>query len=109
MSTGSWRDEVRRAVERTCAEQGVPVHITDRTVVDQVVVLLRGVGAGGGAQARSAAPPPAPARSVSPGRMDTLDRDVSGSHGPGSDHDVVDQRLDDGALTVEVERGPLSA
>jgi hypothetical protein len=40
MSSPSWADEVRAQVERTCAAQGVPVRVSDRTVVEQVAVLL---------------------------------------------------------------------
>lgn len=38
-------ERVRAWVERTCAEQGVPVKVTDRKVVAQVAELLRGSSA----------------------------------------------------------------
>jgi len=40
-SEDEWRERVRAWVERTCAEQGVPVKVTDRRVVAQVAELLR--------------------------------------------------------------------
>ena len=36
-----WQEHVQARVERTCAEQGVPVKVTDRHVVAQVAQLLR--------------------------------------------------------------------
>lgn len=36
----SWVDRVRAVVESTCADQGIPVCVTDRGALRQVVVLL---------------------------------------------------------------------
>jgi hypothetical protein len=36
-----WQEHCQAWVERTCAEQGVPVKVTDRRVVAQVAELLR--------------------------------------------------------------------
>ena len=36
-----WQAHCQAWVERTCAEQGVPVKVTDRRVVAQVAELLR--------------------------------------------------------------------
>jgi len=36
-----WQEQCQAWVERTCAEQGVPVKVTDRHVVVQVAQLLR--------------------------------------------------------------------
>jgi hypothetical protein len=36
-----WQEHCQAWVERTCAEQGVPVKVTDRRVVAQVAQLLR--------------------------------------------------------------------
>lgn len=38
----AWETEVREWVERTCAEQGVPVKVTDPATLRKVAVLLRG-------------------------------------------------------------------
>jgi hypothetical protein len=54
MTAGNWADRVRSLVEATCAEQGVPVYVTDRAVVDQVAVLLSADRDRRRAQARSA-------------------------------------------------------
>jgi hypothetical protein len=48
LSDPLWRDQVRAVVERTCAEQGVPLYVTDARVVDQIVVLLGRGGVAGG-------------------------------------------------------------
>jgi len=36
-----WQEHCQAWVERTCAEQGVPVKVTDRRVVARVAELLR--------------------------------------------------------------------
>jgi hypothetical protein len=36
-----WREQVAAWVDRTCAEQGVPVKVTDRRVVREVAAILR--------------------------------------------------------------------
>jgi hypothetical protein len=36
-----WSERVKAWVEQSCAEQGVPVKVTDRRVVAQVAELLR--------------------------------------------------------------------
>jgi hypothetical protein len=36
-----WQEHCQAWVERTCAEQGVPVKVTDRRVVAQVAELMR--------------------------------------------------------------------
>jgi hypothetical protein len=36
-----WHERVQEWVERTCAEQGVPVKVTDRRVVREVAAILR--------------------------------------------------------------------
>jgi hypothetical protein len=100
----AWRVEIRALVSRTCAEQGVPVWVNDPGVIAKVVTLMGGSGAGGPrkrAEPRRAA---APVPSQSPHRVDSLDLDRSCARGGGADLHVTDDRLDDGALPVEVQR-----
>ena len=54
MSEPSWAERVRAVVEDTCREQGVPLRVSDREVIQHVAVLLGSAGVGGRAQARSA-------------------------------------------------------
>lgn len=104
-----WVDDVRALVERTCAEQGLPVQVTDRATVEQVVVLLGRTDGGGAPKRGSASAPPAPAGSEAPEGLDALDGNCSDASGAGHDLYVVNQCLHDGALPVEVEFGPLLA
>jgi hypothetical protein len=104
-----WAEDVRALVERTCAEQGVPVQVTDRATVERVMVLLGRTDAGGARKRGSASTPPAPAASEAPDRLNALDGNCAGTTGPGHDLHVVDQGLDDGTLAVEVEFAPLLA
>jgi hypothetical protein len=107
--SGDFAAQVRRLVETTCADQGVPLHVTDCDTVERVVVLLSGSGGGDARKCVSAGTSPAPARSEAPHRSHALDRDRAGSPDAWEDLDVVDQCFDDGALPVEVEVGPLLA
>ena len=109
MSGDSWALEVRALVERTCADQGVPVVVTERGVVERVSVLLGARRTRGRAHARSASTAPGRTRSEAPHGADTIDGHVAGASDAGEDLDVVDQGLDDGSLPVEVEGRPLSA
>ena len=107
MTAEAWSDRVRAVLEQTCAEQGVPVLVSDAAVVERVVVLLSATGAERRAQARSASTPPAAAHSEAPGRTNPLDRYGSRTDHGGMDHDVVDEGFNDRTLPVEVEGGPL--
>jgi hypothetical protein len=91
--------------------QGLPDQVSDALVLAQVGVLL-GAGAEGtraqGAPAPSARPPAAP--SEGPVGLDALGvESVAAGNGGGLDCDVVDDGLDDRALTGEVEALPLTA
>lgn len=73
MSAGqSWTEQVRALVEQTCAEQGVPMRVTDGATVARVVTLLKGAEAGTRAQARSASTEPGTALSEAPDWADAL-------------------------------------
>lgn len=96
------REQVAAWVQRTCAEQGVPVYVSDAATIDRVVTLLRGgtaerTRAERGSTARSA-------RSDSPDGPDAVGVERS----PGDlglvDDGVVKDGLDDGGLSGEVER-----
>jgi hypothetical protein len=58
----AWRVEVRALVSRTCAEQGVPLRVSDLGVIARVVTLMGGAGGGGPRKRaeprRAAAPAP---------------------------------------------------
>ena len=93
-------------VEATCAEQGLPVLVTDRAVLLRVSTLLgMPVSDEGsrGARRRAAR------RLGSPGRAEPVDVDRSHAGGRGQDLDVLDECLDDRDLAAEVEPGPLLA
>jgi hypothetical protein len=96
-------------VERTCADQGVPALVSDRSVLERVVVLLGRTEVGRRAQRRSASPALAPAGSEAPHRANAIDGNGAGSPDSGQDLHVIDQGFDHGALSVEVEVGPLFA
>lgn len=99
-------DELAAWVAESCAAQGVPVKVTDVTVVRRVGVLLRGAADGPGAQARSAAPRDTAARSEAPDDVHSGPVEVAGSWGAGSDDDVVDQGGGDRVLPRQVQRVP---
>ena len=81
----------------SCQEQGVPVKVTDPTVIRKVGVLLGTMGGEGRGEARSASRP-SPAGLQAPGdgnagRVHCLD-----TGGAGGDHRVVDDSSHDGVL-----------
>jgi hypothetical protein len=97
---GKLSPEVVRAwVERSCAQQQVPVTVSDPVTLARIGVLLgRGGSAapGGGAAARTSLGPP--------DRRHAVGIEPSGTFsGVGGDDAVVEDRADDGALPVEVE------
>jgi len=88
-------DAVREWVERSCAEQGVPVAVTDPATLGRIGVLLGGAGAApAGGAARPGLQPPQ--------RTHAVRIEPSGG-AAGADHGVVEDRGDDGPLPVEVE------
>ena len=88
-------DDVRALVERTCAAQGIPVYASAPGVVAAVAALL---GSGFSREG-----------SGTPDRLDASGVETVGLSLRGVDHDVMDNRLDDGTLAVEVEGGPLAS
>jgi hypothetical protein len=96
-------------VEASCAAQGVPVKVTDPTVVRRVGVLLGAEPEGVRARKRSGTRTPSGAASVPPddlhaGRVQAVD-----SGRAGTDRHVVDQCSDDRVLTRQVQGVPRSA
>lgn len=86
----SFAEQVRALVERSCAEQGVPVRVTDGSTVSRVVTLLKGTEAGTRAHARSASTEPAAAPSETPDWANALDGDRLSASGSGHDLHVLD-------------------
>ena len=96
-------EQIRAWVEASCAQQGVPVAVTDPATVERIVVLLGGTGREGpgrGAATRRGLQPP--------DRGDAVGAERFGGS-PGADGGVVEDGGDDGALAVEVEPGPFVA
>lgn len=102
-------DDLAAWVAESCAVQGVPVKVTDPTVLRRVGVLLSGAAEGSRAQARSAAPRDSAARSEAPHDVHAGSVKGPGAGGAGSDDDVVDQGADDGVLPRQVQRVPRCA
>jgi hypothetical protein len=95
------REQVVCWVERTCAEQGVPVYVSDPVTIAQVVTLLRG-----GTTERTRAERGSTGR---PARSDPPDGPHAGwvERSPGDlglvDDGVVEDGLHDGGLPGEVQ------
>lgn len=102
--------ELAAWVASSCAAQGVPVKVTDPTVVRRVGTLRGAAGAGPRVRKRSGTRGPAPGvRSVSPGDGDAASFEHVDPGGSGSNRDVVDQGSDDGVLPRQVEVRPGAA
>lgn len=100
-------DQVAAFVTASCAAQGVAVKVSDPSVVRRVGALLGAPGTGrartrrAGARGTGTGAYSVPPHDLDPGRVQ--------GHDPGrprSDHDVIDQGLDDGVLPVQVQRPP---
>lgn len=98
-------DEVRAWAEETCRVQQLPLFVTDPDVVDRVRTLLTGAAARSRQAERGGAPADL---SQPPLRVDAAAIDVPDSGGGGVDHDVAQDRSQDGPAPVEVEPGPLT-
>jgi hypothetical protein len=96
-------------VQASCAAQGVPIKVTDPTILRRVGVLLGAVSEGPRVRKRSGTRGPSGSGSVTP-----LGSDAGGVHGlsslaAGTDHDVIDQGFHDGVLPRQVQGVPRSA
>jgi hypothetical protein len=97
------RDAARALVERSCAEQGLPVKVSSASVVSAVSCLL---GAGREHGGLTAAAP----MSETPNRLDPVRVDAGPAPSCGGpDNDMAEGCGDDGALAAEIERGPLAS
>lgn len=106
VDSGRLSDEQLRAwVARSCAEQGVPLHVTDVLVLERVRVLLTGTAAPGTPPALRPGPP----RSESPDRLHPVRVQGAGAQDAGADDGVVQDGPDDGGLPGEVQLIPRSA
>ena len=92
-----------------CAVQGVPVKVTDVTVVRRVGVLLGGQAGASRAQARSASTRGADDDLQPPHDVDPVPVDAAGTWLTRADADVVDQRCGDGVLARQIQARPRSA
>jgi hypothetical protein len=96
-------DELAAWVGKSCAAQGVPVKVTDVTVLRRVAVLLGAAVDGPRAPARSASTRTNPARLVAPNDAGPVRVQTPSSTSSGADDDVIDHCRDDGVLSVEVQ------
>ena len=96
-------------VAESCAAQGVPVKVTDPSVVRRVGVLLGGPVPGPRAHPRSGSTRSGAGRSVAPHDGHPGGVEPGGSGSTGSDADVVDQGGDDGVVPVQADREPGAA
>lgn len=98
-------EQIRVWTATSCAEQGLPVAITDPVVVDRVAVLLTGRARRNG----RARPPAGDDRSQAPHGLDPVDVEAATVCGCGVDGGVVEDGGDDRGLAGEVEVLPRSA
>jgi hypothetical protein len=101
-------DELAAWVAASCAEQGIPVRISDPLVVRQVAVLMGRSAGGSRARPRSARPAPADEQaSVSPDRLNPANVQAPSPAHTRSDHHMVEDCPDDGLLSRQLQRAPL--
>jgi len=93
-------------VVRSCAEQGVPLLVTDVLVLERVRVLLTGTAGARGPHTlgSSSAPPSEP-----PDRLHAVGVQGAGAQGTGADDGVVQDGADDRGLPGQVQPVPRSA
>lgn len=101
-------EAVRAWLEASCVAQGVPVVVTDAVVLSQVAVLVSGRGGRRTRQAQRA-PVPHPPGSEPPVGLHAGRVQTARTGSAGGDDGVLQERGDDGVLTVQVQVGPLSA
>jgi hypothetical protein len=107
-------------VAGSCAAQGLPVKVTDPTVVRRVGALLGAGATGVPGRKRSGTGDPAGAApvvlsrgrgvgSVAPGDADAVEVEAGGASRARSDGDVVDEGVHDRDLARQVECSPGAA
>ena len=107
--SGMTGDELAAWVAQSCAQQGIPVKVTDVTVLRRVCALLGGPVGVSRAQARRARPRAATVPLQTPHDADPGPVDAAGSCQPWLDHDMINQRGRDGLLPVQVQLLPRTA
>ncbi len=102
-------DRLAAWVEQSCAAQGVPVKVTDVSVLSAVSVLLGGA-LGGSARKRVSVSTGSPgAISEAPERLDSIDVDLSGTLRARRDHRMVQDGDNDGGLPLQRQGRPLAS
>ena len=96
-------EQVHAWVVRSCAEQGLPLHVTDVLVLERIRVLLTGTA---GPDARPAS---AGARSEPPDRLHPVGIQGARTEDAGADDGVVQHGPDDRGLPGQVQPVPRSA
>lgn len=99
-------EELAAWVSASCAAQGVPVKVSDPTMVRRVGALLGAPDRGEAGSQRSGNRLAPAGASVGPDNVHAGRVHGLGSGCSGSDHDVVDQCGDDRSLTGEVQVRP---
>lgn len=100
-------DAIRALVVATCAEQGVPVHVTDKAVLARVRALVVGAGIDGGR--------PAGGRTVGAGqlhrplRAEAFQGNRTQAEDAWADDRMVEDCLHDGLLPGQGKPRPLIA
>jgi hypothetical protein len=97
-------EQVHAWVARSCAEQGLPLLVTDVLVLERVRVLLTGTAGPGGQRSPATA-----VRSEPPDRLHPVGVQAAGAEDAGTDDGVVEHGADDRGLSGQVQLGPLSA
>ena len=98
-------EQLQPWVARSCAEQGVPLHITDVLVLERVRVLLTGTAAPGQPPALR----PVAAGSEPPERLHPVRVQSPRAEDAGADDGVIEDRADNRGLPGQVQLRPLSA
>ncbi len=98
-------EQVHAWVARSCAEQGLPLLVTDVLVLERVRVLLTGTAA----PTRGPMSDSAGAGSEPPERLHPVGVQAAGAEGAGSNDSMVEDGADDRGLPGQVQLGPLSA
>lgn len=102
--------QAREIVERTCREQGIPIHPVAPDLLAQIrVLLVEQAAQPGGATRAQPRSRRAGGGSQSPEGIQPIRANRADPWNGGKDRDVRQDCADDGALPVEVECRPLSA
>lgn len=120
VDTGLSDEQVRAWVARSCAAQGVPVHVTDALVIERVRVLLTGTAGptsrparssstAGPSTTRSSTAAASMAGSEPPDRLHPVGIQAARAEDAGADDGMVQHGPDDRGLPGQVQLVPRSA